>query len=160
MPLHSFINKYNNIFIIDLLFWKVSIWFIYTFIHTHTSHYMYVCSATQLCLTLCNPMECSLLGLSVHGIFQARILKWVAISFFRGSSWYRDRSCFPLSPALSGRFFATEPSTTMFIMLPSSYKTIFGYHSQCFYYGNINRFMVRHEVRLIFFSNALWFPLE
>ena len=36
---------------------------------------------TQLCLTLCDPMDCSLPGFSVHGIFQARILEWVAISF-------------------------------------------------------------------------------
>ena len=38
---------------------------------------------------LCNPMDCSLPGYSVHEIFQARILKWVAISFSRGSSWPR-----------------------------------------------------------------------
>ena len=36
----------------------------------------------QLCLTLCDPMDCSLPGLSIHGIFQARILEWVAISLF------------------------------------------------------------------------------
>ena len=41
---------------------------------------------TQLCLTLCNPMDCSPPGSSVHGIFQARVLEWVAISFSRGSS--------------------------------------------------------------------------
>ena len=46
----------------------------------------------QLCLTLCDPMDCSLPGSSVHGIFQARILEWVAISFSRGSSWPRDRT--------------------------------------------------------------------
>ena len=40
----------------------------------------------QSCLTLCDPMECSLPGSSVHGIFQARVLEWVAISFSRGSS--------------------------------------------------------------------------
>ena len=40
----------------------------------------------QSCLTLCNPMDCSLPGFSVHGIFQARVLEWVAISFARGSS--------------------------------------------------------------------------
>ena len=40
----------------------------------------------QSCPTLCNPMDCSLLGSSVHGIFQARVLEWVAISFSRGSS--------------------------------------------------------------------------
>ena len=36
--------------------------------------------------TLCDPMDCSLSGSSVHGIFQARVLEWIAISFSRGSS--------------------------------------------------------------------------
>ena len=40
----------------------------------------------QSCPTLSDPMDCSLLCSSVHGIFQARILEWVAISFSRGSS--------------------------------------------------------------------------
>ena len=40
----------------------------------------------QWCLTLCDPMDCRLPGSSVHGIFQARILEWVAISFSRRSS--------------------------------------------------------------------------
>ena len=44
----------------------------------------------QLCLTLCDPMSCSLPGSSVHGILQARILEWVAIPFSRGSSQPRD----------------------------------------------------------------------
>ena len=42
------------------------------------------------CVRLCDPMGCSLPGSSVHGIFQARTLEWVAISFFRGSSRPRD----------------------------------------------------------------------
>ena len=42
--------------------------------------------------TLCDPMDCSLPGFSVHGIFQARVLEWVAISFSRGSSRPRDRT--------------------------------------------------------------------
>ena len=45
----------------------------------------------QLCLTLCNPMDCSLSGSSVHGIFQARV-EWIAISFFRGSSQPRNQT--------------------------------------------------------------------
>ena len=36
---------------------------------------------TQSCSTLCDPMDCSLSGSSVHGIFQARVLEWIAISF-------------------------------------------------------------------------------
>ena len=46
--------------------------------------------AAQSCLTLCDPMDCSLPGFSVHGIFQARILEWVAISFSRRSSGPRN----------------------------------------------------------------------
>ena len=44
----------------------------------------------QSCLTLCNPMDYSLPGSSVHGISQARILEWVAIPFSRGSPQPRD----------------------------------------------------------------------
>ena len=45
---------------------------------------------TQLFLTLCDPMDCRLPGFSVHGIFQAIVLEWIAISFSRGSSQPRD----------------------------------------------------------------------
>ena len=41
-------------------------------------------------MSLCNPLDCSLPGSSIQGIFQARILEWVAISFSRRSSWPRD----------------------------------------------------------------------
>ena len=44
----------------------------------------------QSCPTLCDPMDCSLPSSSVHGIFQARILEWVAIFFYRRSSQPRD----------------------------------------------------------------------
>ena len=44
------------------------------------------------CLTLCNPVGSSPPGSSVHGILQARILEWVAISSSRGSSWPRDQT--------------------------------------------------------------------
>ena len=43
--------------------------------------------AAQSCLTLCSPMDCSLLGSSVHGILQARILEWVATSFSSAWKW-------------------------------------------------------------------------
>ena len=46
----------------------------------------------QSCPTLCDPMDCSLRGSSVHGIFQARILEWVAISFSKRSSRPRDQT--------------------------------------------------------------------
>ena len=61
---------------------------------------------TQSCLTLCDPMDCSPPGSSVHGILQARILEWVAFPFSRGSSQPRDEtqvSC------IAGGFFTAEP---------------------------------------------------
>ena len=45
-----------------------------------------------VCPILCNPTDCNLSGYSDHGIFQARLLEWVAISFSRGSSWPRDQT--------------------------------------------------------------------
>ena len=53
-----------------------------------------VCSVTQSCPTLWDPMDYSLPGSSVHEIPQARILEWVAISFSRESSQSRDRTHF------------------------------------------------------------------
>ena len=47
---------------------------------------------TQSCLTLSDPMDCSLPGFSVHGLFQAIVLEWIAISFSRGSSQPRVRT--------------------------------------------------------------------
>ena len=57
---------------------------------------------TQLCLTLCDPMDYSLPGSSVQGILQARIMKWVVIPFSRGSSQPRDWSWVS---CIAGRFF-------------------------------------------------------
>ena len=45
-----------------------------------------VCARAQLCPTLCNPMDSSLTGTSVHGTSQARILEWVAVSYSKGSN--------------------------------------------------------------------------
>ena len=51
----------------------------------------------QLCLTLCDPMDHSLPGSSVHWILQARILEWVAVPSSKGSSWRRDQTLSVLS---------------------------------------------------------------
>ena len=56
----------------------------------HLQHGKCVCA--QSCPTLFDPMDCNLLGSSVHWIFQVWILEWVAISSSRGSSWPRDQT--------------------------------------------------------------------
>ena len=65
----------------------------------------------QLCLTLCDLMDCSPLGSSVHGIFQARILEWVAIPFSRGSSQLLNLpyEIEPQSPSLQADSLPSEP---------------------------------------------------
>ena len=76
----------------------------------------------QLCPTVCDPVDCSLPGSSVQGIFQARILEWVAISFSRRSSWPRDWT--QLSCIVGRRFtvWATrdtaEPPGKLWILKP------------------------------------------
>ena len=60
----------------------------------------------ELCPTLCDPMECSPPGSSIHGILQARILEWVAVPSSRGSSRCRDQTHIP---CISGGFFTARP---------------------------------------------------
>ena len=60
----------------------------------------------QLCLTLCDPMDYSLSGSSVHGIFQGRVLEWVAISFSRASSYPGIK---PRSPTLWADALSSKP---------------------------------------------------
>jgi len=69
-----------------------------------------VCVHAQSCLTLCNLMNCSLPSSSVRGIFQARILEWVAISSSRASYSPRVEPMSPAFPALASGFFTAEPS--------------------------------------------------
>ena len=70
-------------------------------------HRMYnYCLVIKLCPAFWDPVDCSLPGSSVHGISQARILEWVAISFSRGSSPLRDRTCVS---CIAGGFFTAEP---------------------------------------------------
>ena len=63
----------------------------------------------QLCSTLCNPMDCSPPGSSVHGMLQARALEWVAMPSSRGSSRPRDQTCGSCGSYIAGEFFTTEP---------------------------------------------------
>ena len=74
---------------------------VFSTVHRHLRHahvnykiqYLCVCVlVAQSCPALCNPMDCSPPGSSIHGILQARILEWVAIPFSRGSSQPKDQT--------------------------------------------------------------------
>ena len=73
--------------------------------HFHNVWSLVKVLVVHACPTVCDTMDCSLPGSSVHGILQARILEWVAIPFSRGSSQPRDRT--QVSCIASG-FFTTE----------------------------------------------------
>ena len=62
----------------------------------------------QSCPTLCNPMDCSPPGSSVHEILQARILEWVAMPFSRDRPDPGFKPTSPISPALTGGFFTAS----------------------------------------------------
>ena len=70
---------------------------------------VHACSVAQLCLTLCNFMDCSPPGSSVHGILQARILERLAISSSRGSFQPRDQT---LISCIASGFFTIFSSVT------------------------------------------------
>ena len=86
-----------------------------THIHTHTHKYIRKSEVkvlvAQLCLPLCDPMDCSPPGSSVHGISQARMLKWVAIHFSRGSSCTRDWTWVSCN---AGGFFTELPGKPVY----------------------------------------------
>ena len=69
----------------------------------------------QLCPTLCDPMDCSLSGSSVHGILQARVLEWGAIAFSRGSSQARDWTLVSRIPARRFNLWATREALHIII---------------------------------------------
>ena len=86
-------EAFNNLTIFCFYFFLL---YIIVILFSHLSIYiyiyLYVREVAQSCPTLCDPMDCSLPGSSVHGIFQAIVLEWIAISFSNGSSQPRDRT--------------------------------------------------------------------
>ena len=77
---------------------------------------VYMCLVAWLCLTLCNPLDYSPPGSSLHGIVQARILEWVAISTPEDLSHPGIKPKSLMSPALADGFFIT--STTWQVLRP------------------------------------------
>ena len=86
----------------------------------HLKLISWVSEVAQSCLTLCDHMDCSLPGSSVHGIFHARILEWVAISFSRVSSGHRDRTWVSRTAGRCFNLWATREATReVYIILTS-----------------------------------------
>ena len=82
-----------------------------SWLHVKGEIYMYIYTQSRLTLslTLCDSMDCNPPGFSVHEVFQARILEWIAISSSRGSFWSRDWAYVSWVSSLAGEFFTSEP---------------------------------------------------
>ena len=96
--------------------------------------------------TLCNPMDCSPPGSSVHGILQARILEWVAISSSRGSSRSRD---WTRVSCTAGRFITIKPH---------SFKILFSkiLNILCVFLFCKCRNYKPSKIHFLSFFNSLW----
>ena len=113
-----------QIFNLIILFWEEGCMFLFLFLYRHMKVLV-----TQLCPTLCNPMDCSPPGSSVHGILQARILGWVAMPSSRRSFQPRDWTHIFMSPALAGGFFTTSATwESPLIIREMQIKTRMRYH--------------------------------
>ena len=121
----------------------------------------------QSCLTLCDPMDCSLSVSSIHGIFQARVLEWVAISFSRGSSRPRNQTRLP---RIAGRRFtvwATREAGTkgiccLFFTLEQFYfslsLSLSFFFWLCFKSSNLLNLQIQLSVTLTNFISTYYMP--
>ena len=105
-------------------------------------------SLTQLCPTLCNPVDCSPPGSFVCGILQARILEWVAISFSRASSRHRDRTQVFCIAGRRFNLWATREA-----LIPTIFK---------FFYTNLGSILKSRDITLptkVRLVKAIVFPV-
>ena len=84
----------------------------------------------QFCSTLCDPMDYSPPGSTVHGIFQTRILKWAAIPFSRGSSWPRDRTHVSCISCLGRQILYKCTTWGAWVMVKVKYNMHHGWEQQ------------------------------
>ena len=105
-------------------------WHVEEDLHAVNAKYMvHVCSVAQSCLTLCDFRDCSPPTFFAHGIFQTRILEWVAVSYARASSQPKDQTTYLMSPALADRFFTTVSPEKPKCMVAVYYCCYFSWES-------------------------------
>ena len=94
--------------------------------HSVISFYvLYSCMYAQSWLTLCDPLDCSPPGSSLRGIFQARILEWVSISFSRDSSQSRIKLMSPVSPELQAVLYLLSHQGNILVLYPNFFSYFF-----------------------------------
>ena len=109
---------------------------------------VHVCvKSLQSCPTLCDRMDCCLPGFSVHGISQATILEWTAISFSKGSSQPRHQTCVSCISAISRQVFTTSAYIYIHIYI---YLYIYYYH---YIYTYTHTYTHTHQVIILYTYN-------
>ena len=101
--------------------------------------YYWCAKSLQLCLTLYDPMDYSPPGSSDHGILQARILEWAAISSSRGSSWPRDKTHISYVSPIAGRIFTIWATKEA-----QCYVRVFKIQSLLICWASLEAQMVKH----------------
>ena len=145
---------------------------------------MWTCaySVAKLCPTLSDPMDCTLPGSSLHGIFQEKILEWVAISSSRRSSWPRNGLLrwqairLPLRQVVSPSVLGTSPNSSsmswltcfeLFLCARSYSKPLTCFYLiKSLYYSSIRlvyfphfwRKILKHRAYLTWWSSEVWDP--
>ena len=108
MIVDLFSNFYQILYILSLWL-KIHISYLPYSLPYETPNYMCMCAKSfHSCPTLCDPMDCSPPGSSVHGILQTRILEWVAMASPGDLPDPGMEPTSPLSPALASVFFTTS----------------------------------------------------
>ena len=118
---HDLMTKQQQIYIQTNV---IPIYLVYIYIHMHAS------SVAQLCPALCNPMDCSPPGSSVHGIFQARILECLP---FSPPGDLPSPELEPASPALAGGCFTTAPPDKPIYPCTQIYIHVYIFMCTCVY---------------------------
>ena len=147
---------------------------LFSFIFTlANSHFIYKQTCICICVCVCvvnHILLCSLPGSSVHGIYQARMLEWVAICYSRGSSQPRHWTCSLVFPALAAEFLPLVPPgkhiyiymhthTHTYIYLSVLYLFAFSYCSWCSQGKNTEVVCHFHLQWTLFCPNTLPWPV-
>ena len=108
------------LYLFALLKWSLELKLInFNFFYKNSSNWNCCCvCVTKLCPTLCGSVDCSPPDSFAHGIFQARILEWDAVSYSGGIFLTQEsKPVFPMSPALAERFFTTSATLYLIVLL-------------------------------------------
>ena len=115
--------------------------------------FLTVCVVTHSFPTLCHPLDCSPPNSSVHEIFQAGILEWVAISFSRVSSQPRDQTCVSSVSCFPGKFFTQKAIREAFFLI---FGLLMNHSSGCVHISKHHKPPGARKVRSLLHCPEIW----